>query len=165
MRVLTLIICLALAMFSKALSFAGDDSYLVVSGEEPRRELVCLPIEPGMSFSLEFINSIYLAPVRETFIYDPKEGMILISVESPSAGVFEYYRLSPEQPGKASVRRSTREIPVRSYSYENHRLTVGERRLSFNEIASSGELLRIWVRTGGSCEAKTTSGRSSTSAR
>jgi hypothetical protein len=122
-------------------------TYLTVSGGEPERVLGCLPLEKGVLFHLEFMNSIYLAPVRETFVYEPSEGICLVKVESPSAGVFEYYRLIPDGPGTALLHRPVGEFRLRSHDYEHHRLTVGEKSLRLKGLVPDGEPLVVRVRT------------------
>lgn len=121
---------------------------LVLSVKEPDRILACLPLEHGVEFSLEFINSIYLAPVKETFIYTQSEGVVLIRVESPSAGVFEYYGLTPDKPGAANLHRIIENIVIRSHDYQHHRLTVKGRGLSFKGLVPDGEAINVSVQTG-----------------
>jgi hypothetical protein len=119
---------------------------LVIFGEEPGKVLTCLPLETGKPLYFEFINSIYLAPVRETLVYEEGEGIFIVRVESPSAGVFEYYGLEPDGTGRAELHRKVGEIRIRSHNYENHRLTVGDRTLRLKEIAKGGESLIVEVR-------------------
>ena len=127
---------------------AWPGTYLALSGGEPERVLACLPLEAGTQFHLEFVNSIYLAPVRETFVYVPAEGICLVKVESPSAGVFEYYGLEPDGSGIARLHRPVGEIRLRSHDYENHRLTAGEKSIRLKGLVPDGEPLRVSVRTG-----------------
>ena len=129
---------------------AGPDACLVLSGEEPERVLACLPLGAGTPFYLEFVNSLYLVPVRETFVYRAGEGFFVIQVESPSAAVFEYYGLTPEKPGSARLRRSLGEIRLRSMDYRNHRLTVGDKRLALKGVVADGQMLIIRVQPGAS---------------
>ena len=127
---------------------------LVVLGDEPgsARVRACIPLEAGEPFFLEFINSIYRAPVKETLVYIAGEGFFVITVESPSQGVFEYYGLETDGTGRADLNRRIGEIRIRSHSYEHHRLTVGARSIGFKSIARGGEPLSIDVRAGdGSC--------------
>ena len=131
---------------------AGPDAWLVLSGEEPERVLACLPLPAGTPFYLEFVNSIYLAPVRETFVYQPGEGLFVIQVDSPSAAVFEYYGLTPEQTGTARLRRHLGEIRLRSMDYGNHRLTVGDKGLALKGVVADGQMLIIRVQPGASGE-------------
>jgi hypothetical protein len=132
---------------------ASPADQLVISAGEPEAVLLCLPLEQGASFHLDFINSIYLAPVRETFVYEPSVGISIIMVESPSAGVFEYYGLVPDKPGVAFLRRPVGEMRIRSHDYENHRLTIGDRSVRFKGLVVDGEPLTIKIRTGQSCGA------------
>src|SRR5271157_6088067 len=127
---------------------AWSATYLTVSGGEPERVLACLPLEKGTPFYLEFINSIYLAPVREIFEYEPSEGICLVKVESPSAGVFEYYGLIPDRPGIASLYRPVGEFTLRSHDYEHHRLVVGEKSLRLKGLVADGEPLSVSVQVG-----------------
>ena len=154
MRTVPIGLCLALVAWPLTGWAAGPAAWLVLSGDEPERVLACLPLEAGTPFDLEFVNSIYLAPVRETFVYQVREGLFVIRVESPSAAVFEYYGLTPEKPGTARLRRRLGEIRLRSMDYRNHRLTVGDKSLALKGIVHDGEMLIIRVQpdaSGGPC--------------
>jgi hypothetical protein len=124
---------------------------LEVSGEEPERVLTRLSVEPGMPFSLEFINSIYLAPVRETLVYEPSEGISIVMVESPSDGVFEYYGLEPDGTGKALMHRWVGDFKLRSHDYTNHRLTVAGQAIHLEGLVPNGEPILVKVRVGAEC--------------
>ena len=126
---------------------ARPDAYVTVSGGEPERVLACLPLEPRTPFHLEFINSIYGALVRETFEYEPVHGVSLVKVESPSAGVFEYYGLEPDGSGTAMLNRRVAEIRLRSNDYEHHRLTAGENSIRLKGLVPDAELLSVSVRS------------------
>ncbi len=93
------------------------------------------------------MNSIYRAPVRETFVYEPGQGICLTKVESPSAGVFEYYSLVPESPGVALMHRPVGPFTLRSHNYEHHRLVVGGNVLSLKGLVPDGEPLHVKIRT------------------
>jgi hypothetical protein len=153
MRLFCILLCLAAALPLPVAQAASPATQLVISAGEPERTLVCLPLEQGARFHLDFVNSIYLAPVRETFVYEPTEGICIIMVESPSAGVFEYYGLIPDKPGIAYLRRPVGAIRIRSHDYENHRLTVGDKSIPFKGLVEDGEPLMIKVRTGARCGA------------
>ena len=157
----TLRIAIFLAAAALILTAAAwQGTYLTVSGGAPERVLGCLPLEKGVPFHLEFINSIYLAPVRETFVYEPSEGICLVEVESPSAGVFEYYRLIPDRPGTALLHRPVGEFRLRSNDYEHHRLTVGEKSLRLKGLVPDGEPLIVKVQmTDDGCAAGGSHGR------
>ena len=127
---------------------AWSDTYLMLSGGEPENVLACLSLEKGTPFYLEFINSIYLAPVRETFVFEASEGICLVKVESPSPGVFEYYGLTPDQPGLALLHRPVGEFTLRSHDYEHHRLIVGEKTLRLKGLVADGEPLSVKVHVG-----------------
>lgn len=133
---------------------AGPEAWLVLSGGEPEGVLACLPLEAGTPFHLEFVNSLYGVPVRETFVYQAGEGLFVIQVESPSAAVFEYYGLIFEKPGTARLRRSLGEIRLRSIDYRNHRLTAGDKNLALKGVVPDGEIVIVRVQpgaSGGSC--------------
>ncbi len=115
------------------------------------RELACLPIRAGEEFDLQFINSIYKAPVKETMTYRPGEGIVLIRVESPSAGVFEYYGLPTDGSGQARLHRTVGEFRVRSYDYEHHRLSAGKKSIRLKGLVPDGEPLIVRVAPGRSC--------------
>ncbi len=142
---------LAAVLFLLAAGVVLPDAQLEISGGEPGKILACIPLEAGTLIHFEFINSIYLAPVRETFVYEAGKGISIIRVESPSAGVFEYYGLVPDAPGIAFLRRAIGEIRIRSHDYENHRLTVGDKSIRFKGLVADGEPLTIYVRIGGRC--------------
>jgi hypothetical protein len=118
---------------------------VILTGEEPEGILAALPLEAGAPFSLRFINSIYLAPVEETYAYDPAEGITTVKVESPSAGVFEYYGLEPDGTGVAVVRHRASEIRIRSADYTNHVLTVAGKRLRLLGLVPGGAPMTLRV--------------------
>jgi hypothetical protein len=151
MRVFFTCVCLAITVLSMTAGAVFAGPCLVLSGEDPVRLLMSLPVEEGGVFSLEFVNSIYLAPVRETFVYESKSGISVIRVESPHAGVFEYYGILPDGPDFAVLRRNVAEIRIRSHDYGHHRLTLGDRSLRFKGLVADGESLIIRVLRDGSC--------------
>lgn len=114
--------------------------------------LILIPLEADVPFHFDFINSIYLAPVRETFKYTETEGIVLVKVESASAGVFEYYGLPTDGTNAASLNRVIGDIRLRSFNYENHRLTAGGESVRFRDFASDGHPLIIMVRHGNGCK-------------
>ena len=150
MRILRVAIFLAAVASVLMPAAAWSGTYLTLAGGEPEGVLACLPLAEGTSFCLEFINSIYLAPVRETFVYEPFEGICLVKVESPSAGVFEYYGLIPDRPGIALLRRPVGEFRLRSHDYVHHRLAVGDKSLQLKGLVPDGEPLFVRVRVGDS---------------
>jgi hypothetical protein len=123
----------------------------IVFYNEAGRDISCLPFEPGVPIHLYFINSIYQAPVRETFTYEPGHGLILNQVESPSAGVFEYYGLEHNSSGVAQIRRKVGEIRILSSDYENHAITVGQRSIRLKGLVSDGEPVLLKVEEGMRC--------------
>jgi len=146
------LICLAAMLvwlFAARPLWAGACVALV--GEEPERVLFSLPFEAGATFQLEFVNSIYLARVRESFTVNPEGGISLIRVESPSYGVFEYYDLMPDQPGVAHLNRRIGEIRLLSHSYENHLLIMGDKQIHLREFVGNGKPLIIRIMTGERC--------------
>jgi hypothetical protein len=152
MRSFLIGICLALSALVLTEGIATPAFRLEISGEEPDRVLVCLPVEAGATFYLEFVNSIYLAPVRETFVCEPAGNISIIRVDSPSAAVFEYYGLSPDGSGTTMLHRNVGgTIRLRSHDYQNHVFTVGERSIRLKGLVSDGEPLIIRVRTDGDC--------------
>lgn len=148
-----LLISLTLAILIVALGgCAGNQvACLEFSGEEPERVLTRLPVEPGVPFSLEFINSIYLAPVRETLVYEPPGGISIVMVESPSDGVFEYYGLEPDGTGKALMHRRVGDFKLRSHDYTNHRLTVAGQAIYLKGLVPNGEPISVKVQVGAEC--------------
>lgn len=125
--------------------------HLALMAEEPVHALTCLPAAPGMTVHLEFVNSIYRARVRETFTLHPRDGLVLVQVESPSAGVFEYYGFQTDGSGKASVHRVMNEIRLRSHDYANHLLIVGDREIHLRGLVENGKSLIIRVGNGKKC--------------
>jgi hypothetical protein len=152
MRIVRIVFWLALVAWPMTGWAAGPGAWLVLSSDEPGKVLSCLPMEAGVPFYLEFVNSIYGAPVRETFVYRPAEGLFVIKVESPSAAVFEYYGLIPEKSGAALLRRRLDEIRLLSHDYESHRLTVGDVSLRLKGFVADGRTLIIRVRTSETCQ-------------
>ena len=128
------------------------DGLVVLSGNEPERVLARLPIEEKVPFCLEFVNSIYLAPVRETFVYQAVEGFFLVKVESPSAGVFEYYGLVPDGSGSVNMRRRLGDIRLLSHDYQHHRLIIGNGTVHLKGLVADGQPLTMRVRTGKECD-------------
>ncbi len=129
---------------------AGADreiASLVLSNEQGKR-MACLPLQPGEPIDLDFINSIYQAPVRETFIYVPGEGLVLTQVASPSAGVFEYYGLEWDGSGISQMRRRVGEIRILSSDYENHSIRVGGKNISLKQLVKDGEPVLMKVEEG-----------------
>jgi hypothetical protein len=151
-------VCTSLALAILTLTFGAcggkQVACLEISGEEPDRVLARLAVEPGVPFSLEFVNSIYLAPVKETLVYEPSEGISIIMVESPSGGVFEYYGLEPDGTGKALMHRKVGDIKLRSHDYTNHRLTFGRQVLQLKGLVPNGEpiLVKVWVGSKAACD-------------
>jgi len=125
---------------------------LEISGDDTGKALARLPIENGAVIHLDFINSIYLAPVKETFLYESGKGLFIIGVTSPSAGVFEYYRLEPDSPGSARLYRHVGAIRLRSHDYENHTLTVGADVIRLKGLVADGDPLTITVKDDGVCK-------------
>jgi hypothetical protein len=132
-------------------STAWPAMHLALIGGEPERVLACIPADSGKTMHLEFINSIYQAKVRESFELHPTEGLILISVESPSPGVFEYYGMMTDGSGKAALRRPVGAIRLRSHDYRNHRLIVGAQEIPLRPFIENGRPLMIRVMTGNGC--------------
>ncbi len=139
------VLLLIMLMVFCPLSARAAGLCVLVTGGEPERVLAAMPLEAGREFSLKFINSIYLAPVEETYVYDPAEGISTVRVESPSAGVFEYYGLQTDGTGVASVRHKAREIRIRSADYTNHVLTVAGRALRLKGLVPGGSPLTVNV--------------------
>jgi hypothetical protein len=138
---------LLVLMCTQATAAAGPSvTQLVILRDEPVKVLACLPIETGTPFYLEFINSIYLAPVRETLVYTEADGILITRVESPSAGVFEYYGLESDSSGSVDLHRKVGKITIRSFSYENHRLTAGGKTIHFKDIVGGGQAVVVEIR-------------------
>ena len=130
---------------------AGPDGLLLLTTGEPERIVASLPVKAGEPFHLDYINSIYRQPVRETFLYEPLEGLFVVAVETPSAGVFAYLDLVPDEPGKARLRRKLGEVRLLSTDYRDHRLTVGGQVLPLKGLAPDGRSLILRVHPEGHC--------------
>ena len=138
------------------LSFLGgcnvrSATCIELSGGEPEKVIARLPLDTNKTFSLEFVNSIYLAPVRETLVYEPSEGISIVMVESPSDGVFEYYGLESDGTGKALMHRKVGDIKLRSNDYTNHRLTIAGQAIQLKGLVPDGEPVWVKVRVGAEC--------------
>jgi hypothetical protein len=151
MHKLCIWVFLGIVICSQTAMVARPVVYLAVLSGDSKRVSACLPLEVGMPFYFEFINSIYLAPVRETLVYTESQGVSVVMVESPSAGVFEYYGLQPDGSGSVVLHRRVGDIRIRSHNYENHKLTVGEKTIYFKEFAENGQLVIIKVSKGIPC--------------
>lgn len=108
-----------------------------------------LPVSTQEPIIFEFINSIYLAPVRETLMFESPESLYIVMVESPSQDVFRYYGLEPDSTGKAMMRRRVEDVRLRSSDYINHRIKAGKRVLHLKEIVPDGESVLLEVRDCG----------------
>lgn len=109
------------------------------SGGESGKVMARLPVHPYEPITLEFINSIYRAPVRETLIFEPPENLYVVTVESPSQDVFRYYGLEPDPAGKVTLHRKVEKVRLRSSDYSNHRIKAGNLALNLKEVVSDGE--------------------------
>jgi hypothetical protein len=114
------------------------DAWLILSTDKPEKVVACLPLQVGEPFHLDYINSIYLQPVRESFVYERGEGLFIIQVETPSVGVFEYLGLIPDEPGKTRLRRKLGDIRLLSSDYRTHRLTVSGREIRLKGLGPDG---------------------------
>ena len=145
-------ILLAVTLWGLAVRPAWSGTCLALTGEEPERTIVTLPIAAGAIFHLEFINSIYLAKVRESFVFNPEDGIFLVSVESPSHGVFEYYGLIPDAMGRVRLNRPIGEIRLKSHDYEHHLLIIGDEQIHLKTCMANGKALIIRVLMGERCQ-------------
>ncbi len=121
----------------------------LVLSSDSGKIIACVPLEPGEPIHLDFINSIYRAPVRETFIYKPGEGLVLVQMESPSAGVFEYYGLELPESGSVRLRRRVGELRVLSSDYQNHIITAGRKSIRLKGLVKAGEIAILKADEGG----------------
>ena len=124
---------------------------LVLLKGESGRVIARLPFNPHGPITLEFINSIYLAPVRETLMFEPPGDMYIIMVESPSQAVFQYYGLESDPTGKALLHRKVEKIRIRSSDYDNHRITVGKQTFHLKGAVPNGELVILSVQCDSHC--------------
>lgn len=128
---------------------ACTEMYLEFWKEDEGGPAYCMPIREGCRFHFDFVNSIYLMHVRETFLFDRHDGFILAGIESPSPGVFEYYGLPTDGTGKAEMRRRVgHHVRLRSRDYRNHRITVDGTFFTLGTMFRGGETVIIQA---GSC--------------
>ncbi len=126
---------------------AGASSWLTLTAEDSIKPLACLPVGPGEAIVLDYVNSIYRAPVRETLVFSPGEGLVTTQVETPHAGVFEYLGLIPDEPGRARLRRKLgNEIRLLSSDYESHRITIGGAALPLTGLVPDGRPIVLGIR-------------------
>jgi hypothetical protein len=121
----------------------------VLLDEDSGRVMARLPVSPQEPIIFEFINSIYLAPVRETLILEPPNNLYIVMVESPSEDVFRYYGLESDSTGKAMLRMKVENVRLRSSDYSNHRIKAGKYTLYLKEIVQDGESVLLDV---GACK-------------
>ena len=145
-------ILLGMTIWALAVLPAWAGMHLALASVEPERILLTRPIETDAIFHLEFINSIYLARVRESFKVSPEGGISLILVESPSHGVFEYYDLIPQATGQARLNRPIGEIRLKSHDYEHHLLIMGNEYIHLKDFATNGKPLIIRILTEKHCQ-------------
>jgi hypothetical protein len=146
-RLARIVLWLFLLLAGPVTAAAGPDAWLVLTKGGSEEEVACLPLQAGDPFHLDYINSIYLQPVRESFVYEQGEGLFIIQVETPSVGVFEYLGLIPDEPGKARLRRKLEEIRLLSSDYRTHRLTVRGKDLRLKGLGPDGLplILKIFI--------------------
>jgi hypothetical protein len=120
-------------------------SCLVLLDGESGKVIARLPFNPQEPITLEFINSIYHAPVRETLILEPPGNLYIVKVESPSQDVFRYYALEPDSTGKVMLHRKVEKVRLRSYDYSTHRITAGNRTLHLKGVVPDGESILLDV--------------------
>jgi hypothetical protein len=144
-NVIRIALCLLLTASIGLPQVSQATDCLMIRGEEPDRVLVSVPIEAESLFCLEFINSIYLAPVKEIYMYEPAKGISIVKVESPSAGVFEYYGLVPDNSGAAAVSLTVKEMRLRSHDYKNHTITVNDRKIGLKGLVQDGQPLIVRI--------------------
>jgi|DewCreStandDraft_4_1066084.scaffolds.fasta_scaffold127228_2 hypothetical protein len=112
---------------------------------EAARPVLTLALESGQVFQLEHRNSIYDAPVRETYRLETSGRLVQVELASPSAGVFEYYGFDPPQTGKVILKREVSVIRLRSTSFQDHLLRVGGRTIRLQDLAQPGQVLGLEV--------------------
>lgn len=118
----------------------------MVSDAESGRVVARLPVNPREPIIIEFVNSIYLAPVWETLVYEPQEGLYIVMVESPSEDVFRYYGLESDSTGKVMLHRKVGKVRLRSIDYSSHRIKAGNSTLKLQEVVQGGESLLLDVK-------------------
>lgn len=117
----------------------------------PVKTVAAIPVNAGAVVRLEYINSLYRAPVRETLVYDEKDGISIIMVESPSAGVLEYNGLEADGTGRSLMRRVVGDFTLRSHDYADHRIMINDRVVSLKGLIRGGEPLVVKVSNTGEC--------------
>jgi len=123
-----------------------NTSCLVIVNPESGRVMARLPVSPHESIAFEFVNSIYRAPVRETLMYRPPDGLFVVMVESSSEDVFRYYGLEANSTGKAILYRKVEKVRLRSSDYSSHRIKAGHHILYLKGVVPDGEPAFLDVR-------------------
>lgn len=135
-------VCLTLALLGSAPASAAS---LVLYGGDSARPALRLELAPGQAFQLEHNNSIYDAPVRETYVLGPRGRLIQVELASPSAGVFEYYGFDPPPQGKVALHQEVGGIRLLSMNYQHHLLRLGGRTIRLEGLTQPGSILRLEV--------------------
>jgi len=143
---------LALTLFLFFLPWPGFFYALRVVQVQSQRELVTLPFLSGQTFAVSFINSLYNAPVAETFEVKGSE-IFLKEIATRSWEVIEYYRVT------GTISRRAGEIKVQDVNFRvgKLRLMIGfigkqqlvwkDRRYPLYRFSQPGEILLIEART------------------
>lgn len=134
---------LFLALWLAGAPAAAAGARLELWSLEPRRLLWGLEVEAGQVFHLEHQNSIYLAPVRETYRVEPGGRLRQIGLRSPSAGVFEYYGFDAPPGGRLELSLPVGHLRLRSMSYEHHRLLIRDKTVALVRLARPGQALLL----------------------
>jgi hypothetical protein len=134
---------------------AGENLFpLSIRIESVDREkvLLDLPIRRGGQFSIKYIHSSDLTPVQDIFHIDERGEMILVEENFNGFGAglefmsWEKASVTIDE-GKIRVhlKRHFPFLRLRVGRVANHVLTLHGRAISLKEIATGGELLKIWV--------------------
>ncbi|MEW6267214.1 MAG: hypothetical protein AB1641_29425 [Thermodesulfobacteriota bacterium] len=143
MRPAGLLILAVLSAWAAAARADGPAVWIELRTGEDQPPAVRLAAAPNQTLSLEFVNSIYLAPVRETYAINAVQGLILVRIESPCACVFEYYGL--EAVNSHNLHRPVGDLSLLSSDYTHHRLKLGDRSVALKDMVGPGERITLKV--------------------
>lgn len=102
------------------------------------------PVQPGDTFSITYLHSIYRQPVVEEFSVDTGGDLVLTGVRSESGAVLEYFGFSDSRPFHA-MNRPMRTIVFRVAMGGAQKLTLGSRRISFLSLGDPGDRITLRV--------------------
>lgn len=144
------IICVFLVIFG-SLWYCFPPFSLIFADGESDQVFRTIPVEAGDSFSIVFIHSVHRTPVTDYFYIDGEGTIILYKTTFDTYGVGMPYETDHHFyiEGHLFVIDEINEpfatLPYRVASFTEHVLTIGETRIPFDSMATTGTLLSIQV--------------------